>query len=145
MFTSLRKKLATLAASLALAAVPLAVPAVAAAADSAGIQNNVKCGTTLQIQPDGTDCSSNTSGSTNTVNNIIKLVINIFSGIVGAISVVMIIWGGFKYITSGGESGKVSSAKNTIIYAVIGLVIVVFAQIFVQFVLEKITGGSTGA
>jgi hypothetical protein len=51
----------------------------------------------------------------------------------------MIIFGGFKYITSGGESGNVTSAKNTIIYAVIGLVIVAFAQFIVQFVLGKIT------
>jgi hypothetical protein len=142
MFTSLRKKFATLAAALVLTAVPMAVPVIAGAA-GADVTNNVKCGTTLQIQAGTANCDTTTSGSVTKVNSIITLIINIFSGIVGAISVVMIIWGGFKYITSGGESGKVTSAKNTIVYAVIGLVIVVFAQIFVQFVLQKITG--TGA
>jgi hypothetical protein len=50
----------------------------------------------------------------------------------------MIIIGGFRYITAGGDSNNVSAAKNTIIYAIIGLVIVAFAQIIVQFVLNKI-------
>ena len=52
----------------------------------------------------------------------------------------MIIVGGFKYITSGGNDGNVSTAKNTILYAVIGLVIVALAQIIVRYVLGKATG-----
>ena len=51
----------------------------------------------------------------------------------------LIIYGGFKYISSGGDSGKVTEAKNTIIYAVIGLVVVALAQFIVQFVLNKVT------
>ena len=71
------------------------------------------------------------------VNDIIRLVINIFSLIVGVISVIMIIIGGLKYITSGGDSGNVSGAKNTILYAVIGLVVVALAQVIVRFVLDS--------
>jgi hypothetical protein len=71
--------------------------------------------------------------------SVVKLVLNIFSSFVGLVAVVMFMWGGFKYITSGGESGKVTSAKNTLIYAVIGVVIVVFAQTIVQFVVTKTT------
>jgi hypothetical protein len=51
----------------------------------------------------------------------------------------MIIWGGFKYITSGGDSNNVSGAKNTIIYAIIGLVIVALAQLIVHFVISQST------
>jgi hypothetical protein len=58
---------------------------------------------------------------------------------VGIIAVLMIIIGGFKYITSGGESSNISGAKNTIIYAIIGLVIVALAQIIVHFVVNKVT------
>jgi len=58
--------------------------------------------------------------------------------VVGIVSVIMIIYGGFKYISSGGDSGNVQSAKNTIIYAVIGLVVVAMAQFIVQFVLNKV-------
>lgn len=64
-------------------------------------------------------------------------VVNWFSWIVGIVSVIMIIVGGFKYITSGGASDKVTSAKNTIVYAVIGLIIVALAQFIVRFVLSQ--------
>lgn len=74
------------------------------------------------------------------VGEIIRTVINIFSLIVGVIAVIMIIIGGLKYITSGGDSGNVTSAKNTILYAIVGLIIVALAQIIVRFVLGKVTG-----
>ena len=51
----------------------------------------------------------------------------------------MIIFGGFRYITSGGNDNNVSSAKNTILYAVIGLVIVALSQFIVRFVLNTAT------
>ena len=71
------------------------------------------------------------------LSNVIRTAINILSVVVGIIAVVMIIVGGVKFVTSGGSTEKVASAKNTIIYAVIGLIIVAFAQIIVQFVLSK--------
>ncbi len=58
--------------------------------------------------------------------------------IIGSISVIMIIFGGFKYITSGGDSNNVTAAKNTIMYALIGLIIVLFAQGIVSFVLKEV-------
>jgi hypothetical protein len=50
----------------------------------------------------------------------------------------MIMVGGFKYVTSGGDGSKVSSAKSTIIYAIVGLVIVALSQGIVKLVLNKI-------
>jgi hypothetical protein len=49
----------------------------------------------------------------------------------------MIIYGGFRYIISGGESGRVGAAKNSLIYAIIGLVIVALAQLIIHFVLNQ--------
>ena len=49
----------------------------------------------------------------------------------------MIIYGGFRYITSGGSSEGVGAAKSTLIYAIIGLIIVALAQLIVQFVLTQ--------
>ena len=48
---------------------------------------------------------------------------------------VMIIIAGFKYVTSGGDTNGVASAKNTIIYAIIGIVVAALGQILVHFVL----------
>lgn len=77
--------------------------------------------------------------SGNSLNDIVALVIDILSRIIGIVAVIMIIVGGFKYITSGGDSGKVSSAKTTIIYALVGLLIVAFAQTIVWFILQRTT------
>lgn len=71
------------------------------------------------------------------VNNTLKLAINVFSLIVGFAAIIMIIVGGLKYIISSGESSNINSAKNTILYAIIGLVVVALAQVIVRFVLDK--------
>ncbi len=71
------------------------------------------------------------------LNGTLGLVLNIFSAIVGIVAVIMIIIGGVKYITSNGNSERTNEAKNTILYAIIGLVIVAIAQIIVQFVIHK--------
>ena len=54
--------------------------------------------------------------------------------VVGFISVIMLIWGGLRYILSGGDSKKITDAKNTILYALLGLVIAFFAYAIVHFV-----------
>jgi len=75
-----------------------------------------------------------------TVKDIIALAINILSLIVGVAAVIMIIINGLKFITSNGESAAVASAKNGIIFAIIGLVIVALAQVIVRFVVNRATG-----
>ena len=50
----------------------------------------------------------------------------------------MIIIGGLRYITSNGDSGNVTNAKNTILYAIVGLVIVALAQLIVRFVVQRL-------
>ncbi len=81
----------------------------------------------------------NAANPGNRLNDTVKNIINILTSAVGVISVVMIVVGGFKYITSGGSSDKVSSAKSTIIYAVIGIVVAVLAQLIVKFALKQAT------
>lgn len=73
------------------------------------------------------------------MDTIIKNVIDIVSLIVGVAAVVMIIIGGLRYVTSNGDSGQVGNAKNTILYAVVGLVVVALAQVIVKFVVAKAT------
>jgi len=137
MFKNIRNLIVGIVSAFTLVAVPIAAPALASAA-TPNIQSNL-CGaaTSLTVN-NGGDCGS-TSGGTDQINNIITTVINIFSLVVGVVSVIMIIVGGFRYITSGGDSSKVGGAKNTIIYALIGLVVVALAQFIVQFVLNKVT------
>lgn len=84
-----------------------------------------------------TDCSEDPNAPG--VSSSVTRAIDIFSWIAGIAAVIVVIVGGFKYITSAGDSNGVSSAKNTIMYALIGLVIVAFAQVIVKFVVKKFT------
>lgn len=117
-------------------AAPLAVPATAIAATSQGdINKNLGCGANLDL----TQQTCDVSGGGSTLTDKISTVINVFSAIIAAVSVIMIIYGGFRYITSGGKEEGVKGAKSTIMYAIIGLVIVALAQVIVKFVLNKAT------
>lgn len=118
-------------------AAPVVLPSSVAAVN---IRNNVCSGASnLEIAGGennaAADCA--VANQDSKVNNIIKTILNIFSVIVGIVAVVMIVVAGFKYITSGGKDESVKGAKNTILYAIIGLVVVALAQIVVQFVLSK--------
>ena len=97
--------------------------------------------TTQEAIQCGTDNSAgvpNGGAPANDLNNTIGSVINILSAAVGVIAVIMIILAGFRYVTSGGKQESIASAKNTILYAVVGLVIVALAQIIVHFVLYRV-------
>jgi hypothetical protein len=137
MFKTLRRIIVTAGVTLSLAIAPAAlIPAVASAADINGCLSQ---GTDLTTGS-GTACTAGDNATgTQKIQDIVTLVVNIFSIVVGIVAVIMILVGGFKYITSGGDSGNITSAKNTIVYAIIGLVIVALAQFIVKFVLDKVT------
>lgn len=78
-----------------------------------------------------------TSGS-NAIVDFIKIIINVLSYIVGVASIVGIVVGGLRLILSNGDSNGIASARNGIIYSLIGLAIVVVAQSIVAFVLNKL-------
>ena len=73
-------------------------------------------------------------------NGVFGRITNVILLIVGIISVVMLIYGGLRYILSGGEQKKVTDAKNTILYAIIGLIISLLAYAIVNFVLTSVVG-----
>ena len=127
----IKRILITMSATLGLVA-PAAVP-VSVFAQGNDVQGGLCAGAELEI---GAQCDTTTAGS-DEINTFLANGINLFSLIVGIVAVVMIIIGGLKYITSGGDSGNVTSAKNTILYAVIGLIIVVLAQVIVRFVINQ--------
>lgn len=80
------------------------------------------------------DCEVDSGSS---INGLITTVVNILSLLVGIVAVIMIIVSGYRYITSGGESNKIASAKNTLVYAVVGLAIAALAQVIVKFVISE--------
>ena len=115
------------------------VPATASAAINNNItQNLCKGSNNAANDSNSTSCAVSGNGETD-LKSIASKVVNIFSIIVGIVAVIMIIYGGFRYITSGGDSGRVGNAKNTLIYAIIGLIIVALAQFIVHYVLSTTT------
>ena len=74
---------------------------------------------------------------------VITTVTNTLLFVVGALAVVMIIVGGLRYTTSGGNSSSVTAAKNTVLYAVVGLIIAFLAFAAVNWVLDILIPGST--
>lgn len=71
------------------------------------------------------------------VDSTVTNVINILLYVIGVISVIMIVVGGIKYSLSNGDSSAITSAKNTIMYAVIGLVVAIMAFAIVNFVINR--------
>jgi hypothetical protein len=121
--------------------VGLAVPAFAQDAQQQ-INNGLCTGSNLEFTDSPTDqCTAAGSDATTKINDIIHTIVNLLSAVVGIVAVIMIIVGGFRYITSGGNDSSVTSAKNTILYAIIGLVVVALAQLIVRFTLSKLTNG----
>ena len=86
----------------------------------------------------GTWPNGSCSQGPRTVTGTIKSVVNVIVFITGALSVLMIIIGGLRYTISGGDQGSITGAKNTILYAVIGLIVSVMAYAIVNFVLKNV-------
>lgn len=125
------KRITTLFASILIAVTMIVAPhaAFAAAADpnAAALCNG-----------SGGTWNDNTHTCTNgsrTVLGTIQQITDVLVFIVSAVSVVMIIVGGFRYTISGGDQSALTSAKNTILYAIIGLVVAIMAYAIVHFVL----------
>ena len=71
---------------------------------------------------------------------LFRQAVNILLYIIGAISVIMLIIGGIRYVVSGGDSSAVTAAKNTILYAVIGIIVALLAYALVNFVITSFKG-----
>lgn len=93
----------------------------------------------------GAGASSTTSGSEicgatskDSFTDIMKNIINTILFVLGIVAVIMIIIGGIRYVTSNGNAQQINSAKDTVLYSVIGLVIAIMAYAIVGFVIDRL-------
>jgi len=108
-------------------------------ASPAAVYADAKSDACAGISLTGASCSgTGQTTPTSQLDTLIGTVVNILTIVVGVIAVIMIIVAGAKFITSGGDTSKVAGARSSIIYAVIGLVIVVLAQTIVHYVINKV-------
>lgn len=82
------------------------------------------------------DAQACNSADGRTVPGTINQITNVLIFIIGAIAVLMIIVGGLRYVLSSGDQSATAAAKNTILYAVIGLVVAIMAYAIVNFVFD---------
>jgi hypothetical protein len=73
---------------------------------------------------------------------IFRTITNVLLFLIGAISVIMLIVGGIRYVVSGGDSTAVQNAKNTILYAIVGVVVAILAYAVVNFVIGSFSGSN---
>jgi len=119
----------------------LMVPLLALAISAVVTPSATFADATSQIQSGIQATGSGSSPAS--LNGIFKNIVNILLYVIGAISIIMLIVGGIRYAVSGGNSAQVTAAKNTIMYALIGLVVAVLAYAIVNFVLTAVTTGSS--
>lgn len=111
---------------------PLTPLASAACDTNGGVKGGIDCG--------ATDNTPTTLFGGD--GSIFTIVVNVLLFLVGAISVIMLIIGGIRYTVSAGNSTAVTAAKQTIMYALIGLVVAFLAYALVNWVLNAITPGA---
>jgi hypothetical protein len=98
--------------------------------------NQVATSAKQQVQQGINDAGG--TANTTSAQTLIGNIVNTMLFLVGVLSVIMIIYGGIQYVISVGDSGKVAKAKNTIIYAVVGLIVAILSYAIVNFVISQL-------
>lgn len=96
--------------------------------------------------PQSTFCQDSTSQNNETPednslygqNGVITKIVRLLSIVIGVAAVIMIIVGGIRYVTSSGDPSNTTGAKNTILFAIVGLLVALLAQAIIIFVISKI-------
>ena len=103
---------------------------------AAGDSKTEACETLGQISGGSaaTDCTVSQGGG---LQGVIRLAVNLLSVVAGIIAVIALMISGLKYVTSSGDASQVSSAKRTLIYAIVGMIVAGVAQVIVRFVLAE--------
>lgn len=99
------------------------------------------CDTSTFSATSGADCAKGNGQQDQLFggsDSLFTKITNVALFLIGAVSVLMLIYGGIRYTISGGDSGAVTSAKNTILYAIVGIVVALLAYAIVNFVLGSL-------
>ena len=92
--------------------VGVAAPAFAQTTAQEQINNGLCAGSNFDLTDSPGECNATATDVTDKINNIVHAIVNLLSAVVGLVAVVMIIFGGFRYITSGGNDTKASNRRQ---------------------------------
>lgn len=124
----------TLVAVMAGGVMTLAVAEVSAGKCPAGSKNS-------SYSKSIAECNTEKTTDNNSLLGRVRIIINVVLGVLGVAAVMVIIIGGYTYVTSNGDAGKIKKARDTILYAVIGLTVALLAFAIVNFVLKDFFNG----
>jgi len=120
-----------LAGMLAVPVLALGSVLVAPAPQSVYAQGSIKDGASAAKSDDQSSTLFGDEG-------VFKVITNAALYIIGAVSVLMLIYGGVRYTISMGDEKNVVAAKNTILYAIVGIIVALLAYAIVNFVLDSL-------
>lgn len=79
------------------------------------------------------------------IGDVAKNIINVVITVLGLVAVLFVVIGGVNYTTSQGDPQKTKKARDTILYAILGVILAVLAYTIVNFVISGITGSGSGS
>lgn len=137
MMKKIRNGILLVVAIFGLAVAPLATSYAAKIdIDDANTENQIAA---CESQGGKASRSGGCNESVNSLSSIIQTVANILLFLVGAVAVIMLIIGGFRYVTSNGDAAAIKGAKDTILYAIIGIIVAFLAYAAVNFVVTSLS------
>lgn len=89
---------------------------------------------------DNPEAVAGATGGETTLRGLILTIVNYFLGFLGLLAVIMVIYGGVTYVSSAGNDEAIGKAKKIIMYALIGIVIILLSFVLVRMVLGSGTG-----
>ena len=110
----------------------------------AHVASAVDCATDDSSILNGANCAAPKGASSNlfVTNGIFQQISNTLIFLVGAIAVIMLIIGGLRYVTSNGEAASIKGAKDTITYAIIGIIVAMLSFALVSFVIGRFSSST---
>lgn len=105
----------------------------------AGNVSAATCNTPTECASDGAKTTTDSSARGATLPERLKDIVNILLFVLGAIAVIIIVIGGLRYVLSSGDAGAIKGAKDTILYAIVGLIVALLAYAIVNFVITQFT------
>ncbi len=130
----MKNKLKTILQSVPLAALLMFSGAVTTLAVESALQQPVMAQDDLSITSGASSARGNDQPEQlDGDEGMFKRITDVLLFIIGAVSVIMLIVGGIRYVVSGGDQGQVTAAKNTILYAIVGIIVAILAYAVVNF------------
>lgn len=104
-------------------------------------------GAQVELFPSGACGKSGGGEICSNMNNddttpLVQVAVNTLLYVAGVVAIIFVVMGGFKLVTSTGDAGKAASARNTILYALAGLVVAGLAFVIIQYIFHRISPGA---